>query len=312
MIDRTTAPIRFSIQIPDAPDAATWRDKVERAEAAGFYSLSVPDHIGSIEPQLAQLAPLVALGAAAMMTSKIRLAITVLDNDFRHPVMTAKEIATLDVLSNGRVDMGLGAGWLEDDYTRTGITTWDAPGVRVDRLFESIEVLRKLFAGGEVSHKGRFYELDRFTSYPAPLQKPVPLMIGAGAKRMLTGAAQVAQIVNIIAPVRTGRDTRRQAFEEQLSWIRDAGGLERDDLVLGIRVLVGVLGAAGESVADVAARVFPTNADEAVESPYALLGDLDAIAAKVLDLRARYGLTHFTVSEAFAWQIAPIVKDLSS
>src|SRR6202012_5561963 len=104
-----TPPLRFSVQIPRAGDQRDWLDKVTRAEDAGFYSVSIPDHLG---PSLPQLAPLVALAAAASVTERIRLAVTVLDNDFRHPVMLAKEIATLDVLSEGRVDMGLGAGWL--------------------------------------------------------------------------------------------------------------------------------------------------------------------------------------------------------
>src|SRR3984957_1254240 len=131
--------MRLSIQIPGAPDLGGWTDKVRRADDLGFYSISVPDHLG---PSLPQLAPLVALASAAAVSSRLRLAITVLDNDFRHPVMVAKEIATLDVLSNGRVDMGIGAGWLEEDYTKTGVAVWDAPATRVSRLFESIGLLR--------------------------------------------------------------------------------------------------------------------------------------------------------------------------
>ena len=103
-------------------------DRVRRAEDLGFHSISVPDHLG---PNLPQLAPIVALAAAATVTSRIRLAMTVIDNDFRHPVMLAKEIGTLDLMSEGRVDLGLGAGWHEDDYTRTGVATWDPPGTRV-------------------------------------------------------------------------------------------------------------------------------------------------------------------------------------
>src|ERR1700736_3542102 len=136
----TIWPMLFSIQIPGAPDMAGWVDKVRRAEDCGFYSVSIPDHLG---PSLPQLAPLVALAAAAPVTSSIRLAVTVLDNDFRHPVMLAKEVATLDLLSGGRVDMGLGAGWLEEDYTKTGVASWDDAGTRVSRLFESIALIRQ-------------------------------------------------------------------------------------------------------------------------------------------------------------------------
>src|SRR5215213_9499975 len=114
--------------MPLGSSAASWAEKVRRAEDLGFYSISVPDHLG---PSLPQLAPLIALALAAALTTRLRLAITVLNNDFRHPVMLAKEIATLDLLSGGRVDLGMGAGWLEEDYTKTGIATWDAPNVRL-------------------------------------------------------------------------------------------------------------------------------------------------------------------------------------
>ena len=170
--------LRFSVQIPNTADGKAWLDKVKRAEAIGCYSVSVPDHLGSSLPQLA---PFVALGAAAAATTRIRLATTVIDNDFRHPVMLAKEVATLDVLSDGRVDLGIGAGWVEEDYTRTGIGTFDSPRRRVDRLIESLDVVGRLLAGEEVTHRGTNYQLDRFRANPDPVQQPVPVMIGAGA-----------------------------------------------------------------------------------------------------------------------------------
>ena len=255
----TTPRLRFSIQMPMAPDHKAWTDKVRRAEDEGFYSVSVPDHLGRSLPQLA---PMVALGHAAAVTSTVRLAITVLDNDFRHPVMLAKEAATLDLLSSGRLDLGLGAGWLVEDYTSTGIATWDPPGVRVDRLFESIELLRRLFAGGEVSFEGRFYKVDGFESYPLPVQQPIPLMLGGGGKRMLTKAAREAQIVSILTRHHGDADARRSAFEEQLGWIEEAGGRARDDLFVGVRVLFGDVGDPGESRLDVAEE--PWEADEEV------------------------------------------------
>ena len=178
--------MRFSIQIPGAPDLAAWLDKMRRAEDAGFYSVSVPDHLG---PSLPQLAPMVALAAAAPMTSTIRLAVTVLDNDFRHPVMVAKEAATLDVLSSGRLDLGMGAGWLEEDYTRTGVAGWDPAGVRVGRLAESIRLLRQLLTGDPVTFYGEYYHVHEFRSFPVPVQAPLPLIVGGRNRRMLRLAA---------------------------------------------------------------------------------------------------------------------------
>jgi probable F420-dependent oxidoreductase len=283
---------------------------VQRAEGHGFWSVSVPDHLG---PSLPQFAPLVALGAAAAVTTRLRLAITVLDNDFRHPVMLAKEVATLDRLSGGRVDMGLGAGWLEEDYTKTGITTWDAPGVRVDRLVESIELLRALFSGERVNFAGRHYEVRDFVSFPTPVQSPVPLMVGGGGKRMLQMAAREANIISILVKIGDTADRRRAAFEEQLQWIAEAGGRDRPDLEVGIRVLFGDVAASGESRRDVAERVagFGMTPDDVLESPFALVGDHGAIRDHVLEVHERYGISYFTVSEDLAWKVAPVVEELS-
>ena len=304
--------LRFSIQMPNATDRRSWLDKVRRAEDGGFYSISVPDHLG---PSLPQLAPLPALAAAAAVTTSLRLATTVLDNDFRHPVMLAKEVATVDLLSEGRVDLGLGAGWLVEDYTSTGVATWDAPGVRVDRLFESIDLLRQLLAGGPVSFEGRFYQVDAFESFPAPVQHPVPLMLGGGGRRMLTYAARHAQIVSLIVRHHGDSDARLAAFEEQLAWVEEAGGRERDDLTVGIRILFGAVGAPGETRRAVAERVAGNGsritADDVLASPFALVGDLPAVRDHLLGLHDRYGVSYFTVSEDLAWQVAPLVGELA-
>jgi probable F420-dependent oxidoreductase len=187
--------IRFSIQIPGAENLASWTDKVRRAEDSGFYSVSVPDHLG---PSMPQLAPMVALGAAAAVTSRLRLAITVLDNDFRHPVMVAKEIATLDLLSGGRVDMGMGAGWLEEDYAKTGVARWDPPGTRVGRLIESVALVKQLLGGEPVTFEGEHYHVEDFQSFPRPVQSPVPLLIGGGGRRILSMAAREANIISVL------------------------------------------------------------------------------------------------------------------
>ena len=234
---------KFSIQMPSAADAEGWTEKVRRAEQRGFYSLSVPDHLS---PELPQLAPLVALAAASMVTSRIRLAITVLNNDFRHPVMLAKEVATLDVLSGGRVDMGLGAGWLPGDYTSSGVRSWDPPAERVSRFEESVALTRELLAGEPVTFKGQHYEVDGFRSLPRPKQASIPLMIGGSGRRMLTFATQNADIISIVVN-NPKVDSSMRGFEERLGWIADGGGRERSDLVLGLRVTAGLLSPAGTS-----------------------------------------------------------------
>ena len=302
--------LRFSVQIPNAPDGKAWLDKVKRAEDIGCYSVSVPDHLGASLPQLA---PFVALAAAAATTTRIRLATTVIDNDFRHPVMLAKEVATLDVLSDGRVDLGIGAGWEEEDYTRTGICTFDPPAQRVDRLIESLDVVGRLLAGEEVTHTGTHYQLDRFRANPDPVQRPVPLMIGAGGKRMLTMAAQRAQIISLIARIGGASDRRSSALEQQLQWIEDAGGRQRDDLAIGVRVFFGEIAGPGEPRRAVAERVaakWSMDVDDVLASPYGMVGDPIAVRDHLQAISERYGITYFTINEQFAWDASAVISEL--
>ncbi len=273
--------------------------------------MSVPDHLGSSLPQLA---PFVALGAAAAATTRIRLATTVIDNDFRHPVMLAKEVATLDVLSDGRVDLGIGAGWVEEDYTRTGIGTFDSPRERVDRLIESLDVVGRLLAGEEVTHRGTNYQLDRFRANPDPVQQPVPVMIGAGGKRMLTMAVQRAQIISLIARIGGSTDRRSSTLEQQLQWIADAGGRDRDDLAIGVRVFFGEIAEAGEprrAVAERVAAAWSMDVDDVLTSPYGLVGDPVAVRDHVQEISERYGISYFTLNEELAWGASAVIGELA-
>lgn len=301
----------FSIQIPGAADLDGWIDKVRRAEDSGFYSVSVPDHLG---PSLPQLAPLVALGAAAPVTSSIRLAVTVLDNDFRHPVMVAKEIATLDLLSGGRVDLGLGAGWLEEDYTKTGVAAWDPPAVRVARLIESVQLTKQLLGGDAVTFDGDHYHVHDFSSFPQPVQSPVPLIIGGRGRRMLGVAAREAQIVSILSVAGPGGDTRA-GFEQQLEWIRVAGGLARHDLMVGVRIPFGEItgpGAPSRAAIDRFARQRGLSVEDVHQSPFCLVGDLAAARDQLQEWHERCGVSYFTLSEDLGWGLAPLVAELVS
>lgn len=302
--------LQFSIQIPMARDVDSWTEAVRRAEGSGFYSISVPDHLG---PSLPQLGPLAALGAAAAVSSRVRLAITVVNNDFRHPALLAKEIATLDVMSRGRVDLGLGAGWLEEDYINTGIATWDPPGTRVDRLIESVALYKQLFGGEPVNFEGEHYRVRDFRSLPRPVQSPIPIIIGGRGRRMLGMAAREAQIISILYATGAG-GARLEAFEQQLGWIREAGGDARDDLQIGLRVPMGQIlepgGSAEGAAQSIGARLGLT-AEEALASPFAVIGELSRIKDHLVQLAERYGISYITISDALAWQMIPVVEELS-
>lgn len=306
--------LRFSVQIPQARDLDDWVATLRFYEDHGFSSVSVPDHLSAFLPQWS---PLVALGAAAAVTTRLRLAITVIDTDFHHPAILAKEVATLDFISKGRVDLGLGAGWLEADYVQTGIP-WERPGVRIARLSESIDVLRPLLRGETVAHKGRFFTIDGFQATPTAVQQPVPILIGGGGRKVLTLAAQKADIVSIITNLggpnahRSG-DTRRDAFEEQLGWIEEgiaaSGRLQRP--VLGARVLFGAVGDDHRALAQEIGAARGLTEDEVLTSPFMFIGSFARIEDHVHRLREQYGVSYFTLHQDMARSVAPLVAKLS-
>src|SRR2546427_3820986 len=163
-------PFRFGIQVSNAPSAEAWAGLARKAEDLGFSTFFMPDHFGD------QLAPVPALMAAADATSELRVAALVFDNDFKHPLVLAKEAATIDVLSNGRFELGIGAGWMVTDYEDSGIP-YDSPGVRVDRLDEAVTVMKGLFADGPFTFEGRHYTIKAHDGLPKPVQRPLPILI---------------------------------------------------------------------------------------------------------------------------------------
>src|SRR6202040_1737117 len=162
---RTPRPFRFGVEEHRAPDGKSWREKVRLIESLGYSTLFLPDHFGD------QLSPIAGLVAAADATTKLRVGSLVFDNDYRHPVVLAKEAATMDLLSDGRFEFGLGAGWMASDYEQTGIPL-DPPGTRIERMAEGLEIIKRFFAGGAVSFEGKHYKVQGVDGFPAAVQKP--------------------------------------------------------------------------------------------------------------------------------------------
>src|SRR5579859_4049997 len=211
-----------------------------RAEAAGFSTLLVRDHFVA-EPFGHQFAPFVTLAVVAEATRNLRVGTLVVDNDYRHPAVLAKEAATLDLLSVGRFELGLGAGWARDDYQQTGIP-FDRAGIRIDRLTEGLQVIKALFGARPATFSGRHYQLTGLDSFPKPAQQPHPrIFIGAGGRRMLELPAREADIVGIMAaPITSGSiaddpSTRLAAsFGERVRWVREAAGDHFEKLELSV------------------------------------------------------------------------------
>ncbi|HEX7613136.1 MAG TPA: TIGR03621 family F420-dependent LLM class oxidoreductase, partial [Candidatus Limnocylindrales bacterium] len=277
-------PFRFAVQQGSARSGEAWAATARRVESIGYDVLVMPDHLGQ------QLSPFAALAAAAAATTHLRIGAFVFANDYRHPLILAREAATLDLLSGGRFEMGLGAGWMTSDYRQLGMTYDPAPR-RIDRLAEAIPLIKRLLAGETVTHHGTHYQLDRAFTGMAPVQKPrPPLAIGGGGPRMLRLAVREAEIVGLTPGFDAhGRVHWRQATEtataEKVALIREAAGdsFERLELNLwlGDAALVGSGNSLLGSVA-AAARWAPT---AVYGSPYVLYGTLASVREKLLRRR---------------------------
>jgi len=303
-------PFRFAVQQGSARSGEAWAATARRAESIGYDMLVMPDHLGQ------QLSPFAALAAAAAATTHLRIGAFVFANDYRHPLILAREAATLDFLSGGRFEMGLGAGWMTTDYRQLGMTYEPAPR-RIDRLEEAIPLIKRLLAGETVTHNGTHYQLDRASTGVPPVQKPrPPLAIGGGGPRMLRLAVREAEIVGLVPGFDAhGRPHFRQATEtataEKVALIREAAGDRFDrlelNLWLGDAALVGSGNSLLGSVA-AAARWAPT---AVYGSPYVLYGTLASVREKLLRRRDKLGISYYTVPSHAMESMAPLVGALA-
>ena len=217
-------PFEFNVSAPTKIDSLrAWTDQIRRIEEMGFTAVVMADHFTDGY----DLEPMVALTAAAGATKTLRLQTGVLGNDYRHPVLTARMAASLDVLSDGRFTLGLGAGWMKTDYEAAGITL-DPAGKRVSRFEESVTVIRGLLSGGHFAHQGEFYSVD-LELLPKCVQKPLPLFIGGGSPRVLGVAGKNAQVVGVLASLASGKigpdailDQSSDRVREKIGWVRAA------------------------------------------------------------------------------------------
>lgn len=303
--------IRFAAQLQNAPNGSAWVALAQRAERIGFAAISMPDHLWT------QFSPIPALAAAAVTTERVALTMAVLANDFRNPVMLAKEAATLQVLSGGRLELGLGAGWRQEEYRQAGLA-FDPPGVRIDRLEESISILRRLFAGETVSHDGTHYRVDGYELKP-PAEPAPTLVLGGGAPRMLGVAARLADVVSIATDNRhrtgTGAvhnaNATRAAAERAVGWIHDAAPHRSSDLELNIRVLLTRVGDDRDTVAASWSEGFGLPAAELAVSPFCAVGNTRQIADHFRRIRDELGISYFTVSADAIEPLAAVVEELT-
>lgn len=295
----------------DVVDARTLAERVRWAEGVGCSHVCIHDHLAL------QHAPIPLLTAVAMATERLRLCPLVLNNDLRHPAVLAQELASLDIISDGRLDVGIGAGWNEPEYRRAGLV-FDRPGTRIERLTEAIAVLRGLFADGPFSYAGRFYTIAEMDGQPKPVQRPhPPFLIGGTRERVLRLAAREADIVGI--DLRQRGEAILDAFEARtdvrVGWIRDEAGDRVGQLDLSVLRLIGAISVTRQPLkvaAEVARQLtdrtgVPITPRDVLESPYSLIGTVPDLVAKLLRTRERWGINSFLIG----WFDEPQLRDLS-
>jgi probable F420-dependent oxidoreductase len=316
-------PFRFGVQSYSATSGADWREQARAAEALGYSSFHLADHVIGPGPALAatnhpvqNLAAIPAMAVAAEATSTIRVGCRVLCTDYRNPVMLAKELATLAMFSDGRLEMGLGAGWLQGEYEAIGVR-WDPPGVRIDRFEETLRVIRACFAEGEVAITGTHVHAVGFEGVPKPPEMP-PLMIGGGSRRILGIAGREADIVSInfdnrsgrIGPAGVGSGTA-VGTQQKLEWIRAGAGERFGSIEIEIGAYFTVVTPKRDATLGAMAPMFGLTPEQFGEHPHALIGSVDSICEQLLERRDRYGISYVTVGRTTMEAFAPVVERLA-
>ena len=318
-------PFRFAVQSAEATSAKEWLDTARRAQDLGYSTLFTMDHYfgpGAISDATGHrpvdLAPIAALMAAAAATTSLRVGCRVFCVDFHRPAVLAKELATIDLLSEGRLEVGLGAGWITAEYDGLGIPM-DRAGVRIERLGEVVELVRRHFAGEPIDYRGRYVQVHGFAGRPLPVQAPhPPIFIGGGAPKILGLAGRLADIVSINFNNATGRlgaasvaGSTLELTEQKIAWIRDGAGARFDQLELEIAAyFVAVRPDPADAVAAMAGR-FGVTPQELLQHPHALLGSVGDICDKLEERRERLGISYVTVAARNMDEFAPVVGRLA-
>ena len=304
-------PFRFGVSARRADDGADWREKARRAEALGYSVFLVPDHLADILP------PWVALTVAAEAAPTLRVGTFVLNNDLRHPALVAREAAALDLLSDGRVEVGLGAGHMEAEYEQIGLR-FEPNAVRVERLAEAVAIVKRLLAGEEVTFSGGHYTLRAHSVSPRPVQRPrPPLLLGGNSRSVLELAGREADIVSFLgfSHRRGGRSFDMGSFgtsgtDERIGVVREAAGSRFEGLELNAVIQEVVVTDDPRSAAAELARDVELSVDEALDSPYLLVGSVDAIADGLRARHERHGFTYWVVPEGVMDAFAPVIARL--
>lgn len=301
---------RFGVQVSKETSAKGWAELARRTEASGYEVLTMPDHFTD------QLAPVPALMAAASATTTLRVGALVFDNDYKHPVVLAKELATIDLLSDGRLDIGLGAGWMISDYEEAGMP-YDSPKVRIDRFIEGVAVIRGAMAEGSFSFSGDHYTTTKYNGQPKPVQARPPLLIGGGGKRVLSYAAREADIIGINGTLTAGvvgpealSTMTAESVDEKVAIVATAGAHRINDIEMNIRTFFVKVTNDRAATVEGISSMFGVSKELIDASPFALIGSVEECIEQLLKRRERWGFSYTIVGAENIDECAPIVAAL--
>ncbi|MGI8414723.1 MAG: TIGR03621 family F420-dependent LLM class oxidoreductase [Nakamurella sp.] len=291
-------PFHFLADVHEIVDGAELAARARRAESMGYHSVVLPDHL------LGQLSPVVTMATVAAATSTLRMSAFVMNNDLRHPAVLAQDLASIDILSGGRLDIALGAGWNKPEYDAIGIP-FDPTPIRQARLIESIAVLKGLFTGEKFSFAGDHYTITDYAAKPVPAQRPhPPFFIGGGGRRTLSLAGREADIVGLSPRIRASATVDAHsltlaATREKIDWVREAAGDRFESLefniypsVWPVTVTDDLRGEARRVIDELRSRTgTELTEDEVIDSPHLFIGSVDRLVEKFLQLREELGIS---------------------
>ena len=318
-------PFRFAVQSYAADSGDEWRNRARRVEELGYSAFHLADHfLGAGEAleaanhPIQNVASVPAIAVAAEATESLRVGCRVFCIDYREPVILAKEACTLDFFSGGRLELGLGAGWLRSEYEAVEIP-FDKPSVRIARLEEMIGFLRAFAGDGPIDFQGDHIRASGFEGAPKPVQKPLPpIMIGGGSRRILELAAREADIVSlnfnnrsgVLGPDGVSTGTEEKTLEK-IGWIREAAGDRMEDLELEVGAYFTAVTDNGRGAAEAFGGPMGLSADEVLASPHALMGTPEEIIEVLQRRRETMGISYITVPDREMEGFAPVVEALA-
>jgi probable F420-dependent oxidoreductase len=306
-----THPFRFGVQVSGMP-GVDLRDQARQIEDLGYATLYMPDHFVDT-----RLAPMPAMATAAAHTTTLRVGALVFDNDYKHPAILAKEMATIDELTDGRCELGIGAGWMITDYEALGLP-YDSAGVRIARLDEALQVIKGCWAKGPFSFEGTHYNIREYDATPKPVQQPrLPILIGGGAPKILRLAGREADIIGINPNLRKGAVTTDAAASasqaetvKKLGWIREGAGDRFDEIELQIRYFLCAITDDAMGFATAVAPGFDSTPEEVLGSGAALLGTIPEMIDELRKRREEWGVTNIVVGADNFVDFGPVVAAL--